>query len=150
MLDDYPVVITVPVAWGEQDAFQHVNNAVYFRYFESARMAYFEESGIYTGGMPQGVGPILASTSCRFKLPLTYPDTLSVGVRVQDVGLDRFTMEYALVSAKHQRIAAVGEGLVVSFDYANGCKAALPEEWKRSIQRLAANTRQPVGGKTSG
>ena len=38
---DYPVVIETPVAWGEMDAYGHVNNIVYFRYFESARIAYF-------------------------------------------------------------------------------------------------------------
>jgi acyl-CoA thioester hydrolase len=40
-IDGYPVVIEIPIAWGEMDAFQHVNNIFYFRYFESARIAYF-------------------------------------------------------------------------------------------------------------
>ncbi|MCZ6911333.1 MAG: acyl-CoA thioesterase, partial [Proteobacteria bacterium] len=40
VLDDYPVVIELPVVWGEMDAFDHVNNIIYFRYFESARIAY--------------------------------------------------------------------------------------------------------------
>ena len=42
LTERYPVVIEIPVAWGEMDAFQHLNNIVYFRYFESARIAYFE------------------------------------------------------------------------------------------------------------
>ncbi|MCB0148997.1 MAG: acyl-CoA thioesterase, partial [Caldilineaceae bacterium] len=46
LLAGYPVVIEIPVAWGEMDAFQHVNNIVYFRYFESGRIAYFERAGM--------------------------------------------------------------------------------------------------------
>jgi len=41
-MSDYPVVVDIPVAWGEMDAYGHLNNIVYFRYFETARMAYFE------------------------------------------------------------------------------------------------------------
>lgn len=41
-LEGFPVVIELPVVWGEMDAFAHVNNVVYFRYFESARIAYLE------------------------------------------------------------------------------------------------------------
>ena len=43
LLQNYPVVIEIPVAWGDMDAFQHVNNVTYFKYFESARIAYFEK-----------------------------------------------------------------------------------------------------------
>ena len=43
LLKDYPVTVEVPVVWGEMDAFSHVNNVVYFRYFETARIAYFYE-----------------------------------------------------------------------------------------------------------
>ena len=45
LLDAYPVIIEIPIAWGDMDAFQHVNNTVYFRHFESARLAYFEKIG---------------------------------------------------------------------------------------------------------
>ena len=78
-IGDYPVTIEVPVAWGEMDAFQHVNNIVYFRYFESARIAYFDKIGIWEFMEADGVGPILASTRCSFKIPLAFPDTVTVG-----------------------------------------------------------------------
>ena len=47
LLTDYPIVITQEVIWADMDAYRHVNNAVYFRYFESARMAYFEKRADY-------------------------------------------------------------------------------------------------------
>ena len=79
---DWPVTVRVPVAWGEMDAFGHVNNVVYFRYFETARIACFERIG-YTESMREHqIGPILAHTECRFRLPLEYPDTITAATRV--------------------------------------------------------------------
>ena len=136
LLEAYPVVIETPVAWGEMDSLRHVNNIVYFRYFESARMAYFDRVGFWAYMDETGVGPILASTRCQFILPLTYPDTVSVGARVSEIEDDRFTMSYAVASHNHARLAAVGEGLIVSYDYRALTKAPLPEEIKRRIREL--------------
>jgi acyl-CoA thioester hydrolase len=134
LLEGYPLVIEAPVAWGEMDSMGHVNNIVYFRYFESARIAYFERVGFMEWMEETGVGPILASTQCRFRLPLSYPDTVSVGAKAEEVGDDRFRMKYLVVSRRHGRAAAEGEGLVVSFDYRAQRKAPLPEEIKARIR----------------
>lgn len=136
LLAAYPVVIEATVAWGEMDAFAHVNNAVYFRWFESARIAYFDRIGFRDSMQGSGVGPILASTRCRFRLPLEYPDTVSIGTRVSDVGEDRFTMLYAVVSQRHGKLAAEGEGLLVSYDYRAGRKAPIPDLVRRAIEEL--------------
>ncbi len=134
-LDGFPVVIEVPVAWGEMDAYAHVNNTVYFRWFESARIAYFDRVA-FRGGGDGGVGPILHSTHCRFRRPLDYPDRVRVGARVTEMGLDRFTMEYRAVSATHELIAADGSGIVVAFDYGAGQKATLPADVRAAIETL--------------
>ena len=136
LIDEYPVIIETPVAWGDMDAFGHVNNAMYFRYFESARIAYFERMGVVETDGATGIGPILASTSCRFKAPLTYPDTIHVGAKVVDTGSDRFTMQYGVWSVGLGRIAAEGQGLVVVFDYGAATKAALPPAWRERIEEL--------------
>jgi len=136
LLGAYPVVIEVPVAWGEMDSLLHVNNIVYFRYFESARMAYFDRLDFWGHMNETGVGPILASTGCKFKLPLTYPDTVSVGAAVSEVGADRFVMKYAAASHSHGRIAAEGEGLIVSYDYRAQAKTPLPEVIRARIEVL--------------
>ena len=136
LLKHCPVVIETPVAWGEMDAFRHLNNTAYFRYFESGRIAYFERLELLEYMEATGIGPILASTTCRFKIPLTYPDSVSIGTRVPAIEDDRFTMEYYVVSQNHQRVAAEGSGLIVCFDYKQNKKAALPEELKRRIEEL--------------
>ena len=136
MLEGYPVVIEVPVAWGEMDAFQHVNNIVYFRYFESVRMACFERVGLKDLLERTGIGPILASTSCRFKFPLTYPDTVSVATRISSIEETRFGMDYLVVSHAHQRVAAEGEGVIVSYDYREKRKAPIPDELRDRLLAL--------------
>jgi acyl-CoA thioester hydrolase len=133
LLEDYPIVIEIPVAWGEMDAFQHVNNVAFFRYFESARIMYSEKLGLHNLKEQTGIGPILGSTSCKYKLPLTYPDTVSVGAKVTDMAEDRFSMAYVVVSHKHQKIAAEGDGVIVMYNYKEGKKTAIPDELRKTI-----------------
>jgi acyl-CoA thioester hydrolase len=132
-LEGYSFVIELPVIWGDMDALQHVNNTVYFRYFESVRMAYFEKLGFWEFMQQTGIGPILASTQCRFKIPLTYPDQVSVGTKIRDLQEDRFVMEYAVFSHRHRKIAAHGDGLIVSYNYRELAKTPLPDELKKRI-----------------
>jgi acyl-CoA thioester hydrolase len=139
-LAGYPVVVEVPVAWGEMDANQHVNNIAYFRYFESSRIAYFEKTEIFDLLAKTGIGRILASTSCRFKAPLKYPDKILVGVKVTSIEEDRFTMGHRIVSMKHTRIVAEGDSVIVTFNYRENRKVCVPVEWRRRILALEGKT----------
>lgn len=112
-----------------------------FVFFESARIAYFERLNLLEYMEATGVGPILAATNCRFKIPLTYPDTVSIGARVSEIADDRFTQEYYVVSHQHQRVAAEGSGLIVCFDYRQNKKAPIPAELKERIQQLEASVK---------
>ena len=134
LLRDFPVVVQFPVAWGEMDALGHVNNISYFRYFESARVAYLTKINFINPEMNEGIGPILAHTQCDFRKALAYPDTVSVGGRVVEIGGDRFTMEYRLISHHLQKIAAEGKGILVAYNYRDRRKAELPEVVRKNIQ----------------
>jgi len=134
--DNCNIKIHLPVTWGEMDAFQHVNNVVYFKYFESARIAYFEETGINEYMQIHGIGPILGSTQCRFKAPLTYPDNITVATKITELSADRFTMKYVVKSDKSGRIAAEGEGTIVFFDYNTNQKHHIPIEIVKTIKEL--------------
>jgi acyl-CoA thioester hydrolase len=136
LLSRYPVVIDLPVAWADMDYFRHVNNTVFFRFFESARIAYLERIGFADESSVTRVGPILHSTHCRFRLPLTYPDRVRVGARATDLRDDRFTMEYLVVSERMGRVAAEGGGVVVSYDYSAERKAPLPGPVAAAIRTL--------------
>lgn len=141
LLKDYPVIVDIPVAWGDMDAFQHVNNTVYFRWVETARIAYFSRVGMDASMKKDGIGPILHSTSCRFRVPLTYPDTVSVGARVTGMDEDRFTIETAIVSEQHARIAAEAQAIIVMFNYRTGGKTPIPASIRHRIAELEAGRR---------
>ena len=138
LLAPYPVVVEQAVLWGEMDSYRHVNNVVYFRYFENARLEYFRKLDWFHFEEETGVGPILAATQARFRKPLTYPDRIMIGARTLSLAEDRFTMGLVVVSERLQSVAAEGEGTIVTFNYAAGKKAAIPDELKRRIQALEA------------
>lgn len=135
-LERYPVILQMPVQWGMMDAFRHVNNVAYFRYFEDGRIAYFERSGVLQWMDREGIGPIMASTQCRFKAPLAWPDTIHIATRVQDLQEDRFRMEHLIYSEKLDRIVASGDALIVSYDYHANTKAPLPPAWREAFRAL--------------
>ncbi len=133
---DYPVLIDIPVAWGDMDAFQHVNNTVYFRWMESGRIAYFTRMAVPGFRDMSGVGPILASTQCRYRIPLTFPDTVTVASRIVAVEEDRMTMEQIVVSHQHGKIAAIGSGVIVTFDYVAGRKAPVTDLVRARVEEI--------------
>ena len=98
LLDPYPVTITEEVIWGDMDAFQHVNNTVYFRYFESARIAFMVKTNMLDILKKSNIGPILASTHCDFRAPLTFPDTIHIGARVTDIQERKISMKFVVLS----------------------------------------------------
>jgi acyl-CoA thioester hydrolase len=96
-----------------------------------------------------GQGPILASTQCRFIMPLKYPDQVTVGAGVRELGSDRFSMQYRVFSHTHQAIAAEGTGRIVYYDYKAKSKTALPERIVNRIQTLEdGRANESLGGKS--
>jgi acyl-CoA thioester hydrolase len=135
----FPVVVQLPVVWGEMDSYRHVNNVVYFRYQECARLEYFRRLGWFEFEEQTGIGPILQFTQARFRWPLTYPDTVLVTARVIAVSEDRFTLEHRIISERLRVVAAEGQGVVVSYHHGRGEKVPLPEELRRRIAELEAS-----------
>jgi len=133
LLKDFTVVVDLNIEWGDMDALRHVNNIEYFKYFQVARIAYFEK--IASDGVlrEKRIPLILASTQCKFIYPLAYPDSISVGVRVDAMADQYFTMKYAVVSHQHQRLVAIGDAKVVMFDYVNNKKTSIPDEIRKTI-----------------
>lgn len=132
----WPVVVEQKVVWGDMDSYGHVNNVVYFRYFENARLEYLERLDWVRIKITTGVGPILASTQARFRRALTYPDTVAIGARVHSVQTDRFTLDHQIVSQTQQEVVTLGQGVVVSYHYPEEKKTPLPEEIRRRLEAL--------------
>src|SRR5436309_7666081 len=106
LLSVFATTLSWPVQWGDQDAYQHVNNTVYFRWFESARIEYTRRLGLADSMRTKRIGPILAAISCDYRRQINYPDTVHIGTRVTKIGRTSFVMEHALVSAAGRALAA--------------------------------------------
>jgi acyl-CoA thioester hydrolase len=135
-LGRYPVSVTIPVAWGEMDAFQHVNNVVFARWFETARMQYLERIGFAQQTGADGTGPILARTVIDYRLPVSYPDRVRVDVTVTRVGNSSFTMGLRVFSEAQQAVAATGEQVMVVYDYAAGRTAPVGAALRSAIEAI--------------
>lgn len=136
-LHDFPIQERIPVAWGEMDSFGHLNNIYYFRYFETTRIHFFQEIGLLQYKRERGIGPILAETSCRFRKPVFYPDTLTIGARVKSIGKTSFIMEFRVMSDA-AGLAAAGEARMVLYDYNASKKTDIPAHIKTSLSDFRA------------
>lgn len=136
LLKEYPIVLSQDVIWGDMDAFDHVNNTVYFRYFEDARIAYFEKVGILEYKAESNIGPILAKTDCNFKLPLKYPDHIYIASRSRIVSPKKIEMDYLVWSDDFEGIAAEGEGLLIYYDYNFSKSCEIPQPIVSAIKEL--------------
>ena len=135
----FPVRVSLPVQWGDMDAFAHVNNAMYLRWFETARIAYFERLQANAQWNFSAVRPILARASVDYRLPVTFPDTVELAATVVKLGNTSITMAYRAHSRRQANaLAAEGEAIVVWLDASTGAKISLPDELKEAIWALEA------------
>jgi len=126
LLTDYKITVDIVIAWRDMDALEHVNNTMYLTYFETARIAYFNALDLITYRDEHRVGPILGAIHCRYRIPLTFPDTVTVGTRIIELRKDRFEMEMIIVSHQYKKIAASGGGTIFAYNYINLKKATWP------------------------
>lgn len=133
---DFPVILPIRVAWGEMDAFQHVNNVSYIRYFESARIAYMEAMEMEANIKTSPVGPILGDIYCRYRRPVTYPDTLHVGTKISEINEFGFVMEYQAFSEQQKTVTTLGHCKIVMIDYRSNQKVAVKGDMLDKILTL--------------
>lgn len=138
-LPGFPIAIRLPVLWGDQDAFGHVNNTVFLRWFESARIEYIRQVTRVDAPSPDSAGLILASIQCDFRLPVNFPDLVVIGARVARIGNSSMRMEHAVWSETQQAQVAEGHSTIVVFDYAAGRSRPVPDEARAAIAALEGN-----------
>lgn len=132
MLSDYPIVHIQPVAWGDMDAFGHVNNVLYYRYMESARIRYMDELNIFQ----HDVYTVVASNQCKYIRPVFYPDQLKIGARVEEMRNSALRMSYLLWSEQQQAIVALGEAVMVCVNKENMLKLPIPEIIRQKVTKI--------------
>lgn len=140
-LDDFTVHLPIEVRFRDTDMLGHVNNAVYLTYFESGRMAYWQEfSGRAHGGR---VPFILARAEVDFRTEARAAERLTLGIRTSRLGSKSFDFEYLLVRDPDATEVATGRTVQVCFDYEAGRSMALPDD-------LRARLREFEGGRLDG
>jgi acyl-CoA thioester hydrolase len=144
VLEDFPVIVKIPVRWGDQDALAHVNHIMYLQYFETARIEYLLRLGMEAPGPSwRESGGIIASVTCRYLAPVTFPDTLYVAARVAHMGGDRITMEHAAFSERLEKPAARSTCNLVWYDYVAGRRRPIPAEITAAIITLEGHEPPP-------
>lgn len=138
-LKKYPVIVRIPVQWGEMDAAAHVNNLIYLRWSESARIVYVEKMGMDTSFAAGDAGPILGWQDCKYIFPMTYPDTAVIGIRTIEVNDKFLIMESAIFSEKHQRIAAISQQKIIPYSYKELKRIEMPKVWREGVEKLEQN-----------
>ena len=120
---------TLPIRWGDMDAMGHVNNTVYFRYMEQARIEWFESLG-YNTGQNAREGPVIVNASCTFLVPLVYPGNIEVRMYLGHPGRSSLPTHYELRLVGEDRLCAHGDAKVVWIDPASGRSIGLPDNMR--------------------
>ena len=121
----------IPIRWGDMDAYFHVNNTIYFRYMEQARVEYLERLG-YTIG-PTGSTPVIVNCSCTFLIPFSYPGIVEVKVFLGTPGRSSIPSSYELRLHGDDALYATGEAKIVWVDMASGKSIAIPDDLRASL-----------------
>ncbi len=121
--------------WGDMDAMGHVNNTVYFRYAEQARIEWLESLGYgVDAGREETV--VIINASCTFLVPITYPATVEVRLFVGKPGRSSLPTYYEMRVAGEETLYAEGAAKLVWFVPRTGRSAPLPEDIRRRIESL--------------
>ena len=123
----------IPIRWGDMDAMGHVNNTVYFRYMEQARIGWFDAL-VPEETAWKSTGIVIANASCNFKRPINYPGTVEVKVYARAPGGSSVGTFYELRVDEDQQIYADGEATVVFIDMKTQKPVRIPEEIRKRLQ----------------
>ncbi|MBI2312149.1 MAG: acyl-CoA thioesterase [Betaproteobacteria bacterium] len=118
----------IPLRWGDMDAFGHVNNTVYFRYMEQARIGWLEAIGIDMNAPTEG--PVIINASCTFLKQLVYPGVLEVKMHGGAPGKSSVMSYYEIRVEGDDTLYAEGAAKVVWVDHSLGKSCPIPD-WVR-------------------
>jgi acyl-CoA thioester hydrolase len=114
-----------PIRWGDMDALGHVNNTVYFRYFEQARIEWVSKLDPEGRAYASGSGPVIVNASCTFLEPLVYPGEIEVRMFLCDAGRSSVASHYEI--HMDGKLYAEGAAKIVWIDRASGRSISLPD-----------------------
>ncbi len=133
---DYRRFAPIATRWMDNDVYGHVNNAVYYSYFDTAVNRYLIEAGALDLQATHGVIGLVVQTQCRYFAPLAFPQTIEAGLRVARLGRSSVRYEVGLFAAGAASSAAHGHFVHVYVDRATRRPVELPPTRKSALQGL--------------
>jgi acyl-CoA thioester hydrolase len=119
--------------WGDMDALGHMNNTVYFRCLEQARISWFDALGVDYREQKQG--PVLGNITCRFRIPAVYPADLAVSLHASRPRTSSFVLMSEISDEKDpSRVYATGEAVMVWVDLTDGKSRPIPDWLRQHLQ----------------
>ncbi|HSK98669.1 MAG TPA: thioesterase family protein [Euzebyales bacterium] len=138
MRSDFPVLRPQQTRWHDDDTYGHVNNVVYYAYFDTAVNGYLiEAAGTDIRGLP-AIG-IVAETACRYLRQIGFPDRLDVGLAVSRLGRSSVSYQLAVLRADEESPSAVGRFVHVYIDRATGRPVPIPDVLGRVLEPLVVS-----------
>ncbi|MEO1015877.1 MAG: thioesterase family protein [Pseudomonadota bacterium] len=134
---DYPHFRTIHTRWMDNDVYGHVNNVVYYSYFDTAVNAYLIEAGVLDIHEGETIG-LVVETTCRYFAPLAFPQAIEAGVRAGRIGNSSVTYEIGLFAEGADTPAAEGRFTHVYVDRATRRPTPLPEAFRAAVEALTS------------
>ena len=132
---DYRAFLAIPTRWMDNDAYGHVNNVVYYSYFDTA----VNEHLIRAGGLDIARDPVVGyvvETSCRFAKPLAFPEVVDAGLRVVRIGNSSVEYDIGLFRRGDEQVAARGRFVHVWVDRATQQPTRVPDKIRAALEPL--------------
>lgn len=127
--------LSMKIRWGDMDAFNHVNNTVYFRYMEQTRIDWFESIATPIG--TQGCGPVIISAQCAFLRQLKYPGDIEIRMYANEPGRSSIETSYEIRRFDQPEVLfAEGGAKIVWVDFAAEKSVPLPDRIRRTLADL--------------
>ena len=120
----------------------HVNNAVYFTYFEQARFKHWRSLWNFGEEQFPGPGVILARAECDYRSPARYGEVLEVRLSVSHLGKTSFMYDYEIVSVDDGRTIATGKSVQVMFDYDKRAPVPIPADIRALLVKSRTQSTQ--------
>jgi acyl-CoA thioester hydrolase len=121
--------------WGDNDAYGHVNNAVFYQWFDSAVNAWLVEQGLLDIATGDPIA-LVVETRCSYLEPLEFPNDVEVGLVVADLG--RSSVRYRIgVFGAGEKAAAQGEFVHVLVDRTTRRPISMPDNWRRTLEAIS-------------
>jgi len=137
---DYVHLSTIDTRWMDNDAYGHVNNVVYYSFFDTAVNRWLIAQGVLDIASSAAIG-LVVETQCRYYAPITFPDVVTAGLRVVHLGVSSVTYEIGLFANDDAEAAAEGHFVHVYVDRGTRAKVAIPPETRAALETLIVGAR---------